>query len=333
MSDFIAACVCLVLALAVVMLRKAYFNYPEFELKRRAATGDSFARAVYPAVAYGYEFRALLWLLLAVLSAVAIVLFDHIAPLGIDVILVIIWLGLAFSWLPNTRPTRANLRLAELLAPFFTWLLNWSYPAVKQLAKLQKHYRSEHTGVYETDDLRRLLQAQARQPDNRIPVEQLSRLAKLVEFERSSVGAYLKPWKDTLKLAPEDSIGPKLLDEMHRSNQSAFIVTKSKNSRVVNGILAKDRVGLNSSGKVADYMMSDFESISEDASIEQALAQFAHGSALLLVVLDKEEQPVGILTLKEALSELLLPEPVEEEKPATKDVPDQAQLEKVEVEE
>jgi CBS domain-containing protein len=82
---------------------------------------------------------------------------------------------------------------------------------------------------------------------------------------------------------------------------------------------------------VGDHMQSDVEYIHEDAPIEQALAQFARGTAPLLVVMDSDDQVVGILTLKEALSELLLPQAAAEPDAAEAEEPVTDNLEEVPV--
>ena len=308
MTDFIVSCAFLLLALVFVLMRKAYFAYPEHELKRRAASGDGFAHAVYPVVAYGPALRALLWLLMGISGATALVLLDQFAPLWIDAALIVLWLWLAFSWIPNSRPSEFSMHLALAAAPLFNWLLNWSYPLFKQFGKLQRLYEAPHTGIYEGEDLRALLQRQARQSDNRISATQLGRLGKLVEFEQAKVGDYFRPWKESLKLTLDEQVSPKLLDEMHRSQQSAFAVVKKSGSKDIVGLLTKDSVGLKSQGKVSDYLHENAEFIDEDGSIEDALKLFAFGGQPMLIVRDKDGEVSGTLGLKEALGALLAPD-------------------------
>ena len=136
MTDFIIAVICLVLALVVLMLRKAYFSVPIFELKRRAAANDVYAKRIYPLVAYGSAFRLLLWLLLAVFTAASLVLFARIAPVWFGIILVAILLWLVFSWLPNAGFSKFNRDLARLTVAPLELVLRWTYPVINYLAKL-----------------------------------------------------------------------------------------------------------------------------------------------------------------------------------------------------
>jgi CBS domain containing-hemolysin-like protein len=300
MHNLIAACICLAIALLMLILRKAYFNLPIYELKRQAKRGDHFAKAIYPAIAYP-AFRGFLWLLMVVASSMGLILLSRELPLWLAVIPAVIWMWLIFSWIPNRRIAKISYKTAQLMSPFFAWFISSTYPALKQLERLQRRYPPLHTKIYESEDLRMFLQRQARQEDNRISPAQLSRLFKLIDFESAKVKDFYRPWKQTLKLVPEDIIGPKLLDEMHKSKQNAFVVVKNKNSRQVIGVLNQATVGLHSEGKVRDHMENSIEVINEFNSIERAFNQFASGVSPVLVVTDQENEALGIITLKDAL--------------------------------
>lgn len=304
MRDLIAACVCLAVALVMLILRKAYFNLPVYELKRRARRGDDFAKAVYPAIAYP-AFRGFLWLLMVIASSAGLILLSRELPLWLAVIPAVMWMWLVFSWIPNRHIAAISYKTAKVMTPFFAWFVTNTYPGLKQLERVQKSYLPSHTKIYEGEDLRTFLQRQARQEDNRISPAQLARLFKLIDFESAKVKDFYRPWSQTLKFMPGDVVGPKLLDEMHKAQQSAFLVVKNRNSRQVMGVLNQSSVGLHSTGKVCDHMEEDVETINEHEPIEAAFSQFAASSTTLIIVTDKESEVVGVLTLKDALKALL----------------------------
>ena len=305
MDILFVALACLLLALLASILRRAYYDLPLYELKRRAAAGEKFAHAIYPAVAYP-SLRGLLGLMLAFFSALGLILLNRHIALVYGLIVASIWLWLVYSWIPNRPVAKVSRYIARLAAPFFIWLFSWSHPALKHLERLQKHYEPTHTQLYEIEDLRRFLRHQARQADNRISARQLMRLGKLVAFEEAQVGHFSRPWKSSMRLVETDTVGPKLLDEMHRSKQTAFAVTKHKNSHQIIGALSRDALSLESEGRVSDFMRTDIESIGRDEPVEAALMRFAHTSTPLLVVLDKENEAIGTLCLSDALDALLV---------------------------
>lgn len=308
MTDFIIAVIFLVLAVVVVALRKAFFALPVYELKRQAAAGDQYSKQIYPVVAYGETFRALLWLLLGIFVAVSLVLFDRLAPVWFGVILDGILLWLTFSWFPHARARKFNRQLALYAVPVFAWVLHYTYPIVKELGKLGRYYDQGHTGIYENEDLHQVLVRQELQTDNRISAVQLGRLRKFLAFETAVVSQYQTDWKNIMKLSADAPISPLLLDEMHQSGQTAFPVTKTKNSKSLVGILNRDDVGLKSDGRIADHMHSNVRYIKQDEPMESALAKFALSGQVMFVVINKAEDIVGALTLKDALGSLLAPD-------------------------
>lgn len=307
MSDFIIAVVCLLLALLVVVLRKAYFALPLYELKRRATRNEQFARAVYPVVSYDSSLRGLLWTMLGIFSAVALVLFARLAPVWLGIGLVAAWLWLAFSWLPNNKTTKLSQDIAVLVTPFLAWVLHHTFPVIQKLGKLSRYYGQPHTGLYESEDLHRVLTQQENQADNRIAVVQLGRVKKLLAFEAASVADYFRPWEEIVKLTAGEPIGPKLLDDLHRSGQTTFPVTKTKSNQELVGILNKEDVGLKSQGLVRDHMRLPPRTINQEETMESALAQFSLSGQVFLIVVDNDQQISGGLSLKDALSSLLLP--------------------------
>ena len=307
MIDFIIGLICLILAQLIIQVRKAYFALPLNEVRRRAIKGDKFYQTIYPVVSYSPTLRILLWIKLALLSSIALVLFARIAPIWLGVVLVLGWLALAFSWLPNSKISKSSIYITEFVTPFFAWFLNWSYPLVKELDRLANIYPNAHTGLYELEDLHQVLSRQSAQADNRISELQLGRARKLLSFENATADQYLKSWKSVMKVADSDLIGPKLLDELHKSGQIAFPVTKGSNQKQAIGVLYKDDIGINSQGKVSDYMHSPIKTVSEHEKIESVLAKFSLSGQNLFMVVNKAHDIVGVLSLKDALSSLLSP--------------------------
>ena len=304
MHTIIIVAACLLLAALALIVKKAYFALPSYELKRRAASGDKYARAIYPATAYP-ALRGLLFALSTVLSALGLILFARSSNLVYALVLSVVWLWLIYSWLPNRGVSNFSKQLAKSLSPFFIWLFSWAYPLLKQFERLQNRYKETHTDLYENDDLRSFLRHQARQEDNRISARQLMRLSKLVSFEETTVGHLARSWKSSFRLTESDIVGPKLLDELHRSKQQAFIVTNHKNSRHAVGVLSRDALSLESQGRITDFMLKDVGYIRSDESVESALSYFSSHVSPLLVVLDKENEPVGTLSLADTLNALL----------------------------
>ena len=88
---------------------------------------------------------------------------------------------------------------------------------------------------------------------------------------------------------------------------------KSDSGKELVGVLNKPDIGLNTQGKVGDYVRSPIRYIQEDETIESALAKFSLTGQILFVVINPKRDIVGYLTLKEALSSILSPDTLDSE--------------------
>ncbi len=307
MLDFTIAVIGLVLATLSMLSLRAFFGLPIYELKRRAINNDAYAKAVYPVAAYGPVLEAILWLVIVLAGGLALVLFDRLAPVWLAVGLLAVWLWMSYAWLGEMANSGFGRRITKLSAVFFGWILQWAYRPGKFLAGFLRSNRTKHTGIYESEDLYALLLKQETQADNRMTQLQLGRLHKLLVFETANVSHYMVAWNQVMSLHADEPIGPKLLDDMHKSGQTVFPVYASQKSKTLVGTLNRDDVGLKTEGTLADYMRTPVRYLSQDESMESALAKFALSGQTLFVVTAQDRKPVGILTLKDALGSILTP--------------------------
>ena len=305
MIDFIIACICLVLAWQVILLRRVYFSKPVYEVRRQATSGNGFARLIYPVVAYGPTVRASLWLLLGVLTAAALVILAKLAPVWLGIGLVAVWLWLAFSWIPNRRVGALSRQSARVATPMLVWFLNWSYPFMRHLEKLSGRYWPEHTGIYESEDLHRLLIRTAVQPDNRLSEQELKGLQQLLSFKTAKTLQYSRSWKRTVKVYEDEAISPKLLDDLHKSGQAIFPVLYSKAVPRPTGWLYWEDIGLDSRGAVKDHKRTPVRYINEKETLDKALAKFSLSNASVFVVVNEQRKITGVLNLKDVLEALV----------------------------
>ncbi len=301
MVNFIIGLICLIVTVGVILLRNVYFAIPKYELKRKAINGDNFAQKVYPLIAHGAIVRGFLWFLLVVFSALSIVLFNQFAPFWLAIILVILWLWLVFSWLPNRPPSNFSKIFALSMIPIVSEAINLIYPIVKKVEDRAGYYPIAHSGIYEVDDLRYLLARQLTQSDNRIDPKDIQRLERMLIINKVKVKEHTIPLANLLLLNGDDLIGPKLLDELYRSTQTCFLVSSSKSSHRLIGVLNKQDVGLSTQGKVRDFIHNSIIFINANDSMEKALTTFALHSCCLLAVTNQDKELIGTISLSDSL--------------------------------
>jgi CBS domain containing-hemolysin-like protein len=306
MNSYLAAIILLVLALGGVVVRKTYYYLPAHELKRRAGYGDPLASRLYPAVAYGESLRGLLWIWIGLTTAGGFVLLARVAPAWMSFIAVVVLLWVVNSWLPASRVTRIGAHLASAVTPVIVWLLNLLHrPLSRSTEMLQRRYTAPaHTGLFEREDLLALIEHQQHQPDNRVGEEELEIARRALSFSNYKVSDVLTPRKQVKTALAGDTIGPVLIDELHKNGQGYLLVRESAKGDFI-GLLAFKRLSIRSNGQVKNAMDKEIYYLHENDQLDQALHAFFKTNCPLFVVVNSSEEYVGIITIDSILRQLL----------------------------
>jgi CBS domain containing-hemolysin-like protein len=306
MIDLILAILFLAVAAVAVIIQKTYFYIPARELKRQAAHHVPLATVLWRAVAYGMALRILLWAFIAVGAGVGLVLLDHLMPMIIAMMIVAILLIYTFAWLPNTRLTSLGGRLTVWMTPAVVWLLEHSTVVLAWLQqRLRRHIIAGHTGLYERADLVELLETQKAQSDNRISTEDLTMAQSVLVFDTKQVRDVLTPRRVVKAISEDESIGPVVMDDLHKSGFSRFPVFSGSHDNIVGVLYLRDLVRTKASGAARQHMHHQVCYVHEDQSLGEALRAILKTHQQLFVVVNSFEEYVGIITLEDVLEEVI----------------------------
>jgi CBS domain containing-hemolysin-like protein len=296
----------LVLALAGIVVRKTYYYLPLPELKRQAEKRDPLASQLYRAVSYGNSLRGLLWMYIGLTSAASIIVLARVLPIWASLLVVGPLLWIAFSLIPATRITKIGAKLTATVTPFIAWLLNYVHPVLSRSADMveRRYIVSSHTKIFERDDLLELIERQQRQHDNRLSDEELEIVKRALSFSDYKVHDVLTPRKSVKTVLASDTIGPVLIDDLHKSGQDYALVREKPKGDFV-GSLAFQRLSLQTTGQVKDIMQSTVYYLHENDSLSEGLHGFFVTNYPVFVVLNSFEEYLGILTIENVLKQLL----------------------------
>ena len=306
MNDYILALIFLLLAAGGIVVRKTYYYIPLHELKRRAEKDEPFARRIYPAASYGGGLRVLLWLYIGLMSAASIILLARALPIWASLLIVGPLLWATFSWLPASRVTPFGARLTLIVTPPIVWLLNYVGPLLGRGADAAYQHRPAlaHTGLFERGDLVELIEQQQRQTDSRFNDDELEIARRALNFSEYKVHDALIPRKKIKTVLARDTVGPVLIDELHKNAQGYALVRETPKGDIV-GLLAFKQLSIESHGRVQDIMIPDVYFVHENDSLSQALHAFFDTHQPLFVVVNSFEEFVGVLTVEGILRQLL----------------------------
>ena len=304
--DLIYAAILLVLALAGVVVRKTYFYIPRRELKRQAEHHDKVAKQLYRAVAFGNSLRGLLWLYIGLTSAASFILLARVLHMWASLLIVGPLLWITFSLLLASRVGRVGTRLTMLVTPAIAWLLNYLHPLLSRGADVveQRYVMPDHTRLFERADLLDLIERQQNQADNRLPPEELEIAKRALSFDDYKVSDVLTPRKQVKTVLADAVVGPILIDELHKSQQEFVLVRETAKGSIV-GTLEYEKLGLQSTGKVRDFMDATVYYVHENDTLSEAVHAFFATNHPMFVVVNSFEEFLGIITVETILHQLL----------------------------
>lgn len=294
-----------------VLLYKTTRALPLNELRRQARTGrDGSAQSIYKLVSFGPSLSVFLWLIAGFSGAALLVLAAQTSWwLALVLVLLLSWLMLGHRFF--IQPGGWLWLIAGFIAGPAAAALSYLHPIFAPLGRFARGTRAaHHTKVYEKEDLLELLDLQAGQLDNRINGTELKIAKGALSFADKKVSQVMTPAKKVKWLAASESIGPMLMDELHKTGHIRFPVvkdaTKASERKVVGALYIRDLLhNLEKSGTVHDIMSGGADFIGESHTLHQALDAFLKSKQHLLVVVNNFEEVTGVLTLEDVLEQIL----------------------------
>jgi CBS domain containing-hemolysin-like protein len=309
MSGFIIALSLLGIALLALALQRTYSLLSAKELKRRARQKDPIADVLYKAVVYGASLRMLLWIVVVVSASGSFVLLSRAAsvPPILAFIVVMITIAYGFVWMPAHHATRFGVQIAVWLTPVITWVLSKLYPLLDRITTFVRRHRpiAVHTGLYERDDLLKLIELQKGQPDSRIAPDTLDLLSHVLTFGDKLVHDIAVPARMVRQVSADEPVGPIVIADLHDSGFSRFPVYDGKPGNIVGTLYLRDLISLKVTGKIRDVCQKNVYYVHEDHPLEQVLDAFLKTQHHMFVVVNNFEEFVGIITIEDILEQIL----------------------------
>jgi CBS domain containing-hemolysin-like protein len=294
-------------ALVSLSLLKSYRHVSLQELKRRAREGHKESKILYQAAAYGTSLGAVLWFLAGLSSGLFFWSLSGNLAGWLVIVIGAIFIWTLLVWLPTIRETRASLWLAVALAPALAWLLGYIHSFIERAMRIFiRHWpSSQHTGLYDTDDLLRLLEEQHDQPDNRISKMELAIASHALTFGSRLVREVMIPRRAIKMASADESLGPVFMTELHDSGHSRFPVYEGKKDNIVGTLFLRDLVKAKTGGLIKTIMRPEVYYVHEEQPLTDALQAILKTHHHLFIVVNSFEEYVGIITIEDILEQIV----------------------------
>ncbi|HET7827748.1 MAG TPA: CBS domain-containing protein [Candidatus Saccharimonadales bacterium] len=292
--------------LKCILLYKLYNSVPAVELKRLARDKNRRAASLYKAANYEAALFGLLWMA-GTACAAGLLIWSARTNWWLAVIISVITAYLVVC-LPAPRWDGPVGAVAALAAKYYAAGLSLLNPVLSRLGGWLAPARA-HSRLYEKDDLLELFSRQTKQADNRIAQSDLKIALGAITFGDKTVRSVMTPRRKLRLVKADETVGPMLMDELHKTGHSRFAVTndnpKSANPSLTGTLYLKDIISMQAGGKVKDYARKDVYYINEDSDLRQALNAFLKTHHHLLIVVNNFEEIVGVLSIEDVFEQII----------------------------
>lgn len=296
----IAVLLWVLMALVQTMRYRVETEVSEYELTRRANSADASAR---DALAYMKQVPLLEALRMVVFTLLG-VLFVTVLVTGLGVFsgVLIGAAGLLLAPLLQRAPWFCNvadksvlitrhyaLQAVHVLRPFLKWVRD-------------RDLNGRDARVYSTDELMDTID---RSPDV-LSADQIGQLRASLAFDTKTVADVMTPRSVIDTANVKDSVGPLVLDDLHKTGHSRFPVIDGDVDHIVGMLYLHDLIDLKSGHKtVKSAMNPKVYYIHEAKDLSHALHAFLRTHHHLFIVVNDYRETVGLLSLEDVLETLL----------------------------
>lgn len=285
-----------------------------FKLQRAATQGDKNAKRLF--AQYGMRYRLQATLLTCVaLSLASLIVLVHAEVHGpLSLVFGALLLILATVVLPLRFQGSALFWAAKLDTPL-NKLTSAASPIIKHLSIfLEQHDTTEQIKHATKKELQAMLESKDLTAGSDITPDEARMLRKVLTFSEHKIRDIMTPRRMVRLVTADDELGPVLLDELHKAGHSRFPVIsgEGKEPQFVGTLFIRDLALQKKVRKVSELMSPDVIYIHEEESVDKALRAFLRTRHHLFVVVNNFQEFVGVLSIEDALEEIIGKEIVDE---------------------
>ena len=289
--------------IALILLRSLRFRasgLSQFELNRRLASHDDSVRSIIDRE----RVLPLLGALQLLASGLVAVLLVALATLAYGVLLGAI-LSLPLLYLAEfvgtrQRAQKMTTRLLGRFEPQFLKLAETLRGLLTPLVSLRGMTSSQ--AFYSKEELSELIANDS----SILSADEKKLLQQGLKFESIKIGDVMTPRSVIDTVEVNETLGPVVLDRLHKTGHSRFPVIDRDLDHVVGMLFLHDLVPLDPKLKRArDGMSHKVYYVHQDRNLEHALHAFLRTKHHLFIVVNDFSEVVGLVTIEDCLEQIL----------------------------
>jgi Mg2+/Co2+ transporter CorB len=287
------------IVICVKSLKFPKSSLSQAELTRRNASGDQEAAYELWRNDLLPRLQGLRWLAETLVTFLSItILFQVLKP--VSAIIVSIIMLLASDILGRTKQIdRLTQRWAKQQEPqLLKRVERWNWVNVFRRGDIEQSIQ-----IGSRDELKSLIE---RAQTNVLSRDEQATLVSLLQFGSKKVADIMTPRSMIDSVDVKETVGPLLLDKLHRSGHSRFPVTDGDDDHIVGMLYLQELVGQKVVPEtVKKAMKKDVFYIGEGRDLEHALHAFLRSHHHLFIVVNEYRETVGIVSLEDVIETMI----------------------------
>lgn len=282
------------------------------ELKSRAKLGNTEAGLVYPLKVRGRELLVVLVLGYTFFAASFVLIIDRLMPGGafisvLALVISVILLVFITELLPRAYFSRHGLKLSASLAPFLEVLMNILQSPLKPLAKfLSRAQKSQLKTTYTSSEIINILEEQTKLKHDSVESAELAIVLSALKYGDKQIEDVMTPRKKIVALEGQELITTGVLSDLQKSGHNQIPVYTHDLDHVLGIInmyelVAKQRPNL----KAEDTADSNVAYVHANQQLDHVLNAFIKTGQHLMVVINENQNTVGIVTIRDILEQIV----------------------------
>lgn len=211
-----------------------------------------------------------------------------------------------FFIIPGYKTKGLSINIASSLSPIFISLLNKTKNYTKNLEKHLSSYQKNHNhhkSLSRAEILDMLNQQKDLSEGRTLGFELASAIKSIKVTSKKSVD-FMQKIEDIHLVGINESVGPILIDELHKSGRKTFLVNSPKHG-IIGTVLLRDLIDLKDGGRVESVYEPANEFLESDQDVREILELFADTSKNLFVVTDEDGEKIGALYIEDVIKALI----------------------------
>mgnify|MGYP000852082520 FL=1 len=274
------------------------------DLRRKARQGDAIATRVYRYRKDGYYLIFCILLGNVGVNTAMSILLGNMTNGVIGGLIATLLITMFGEILPQAIFTQRGYRFVR----HFFWLLDVIYvlfwPLAKPMSKLLNRWLGKETPqLYSHQELEQIIHEHAERSDSPVDYDESRIAAGALQFSKKTAGDLVTPMSEVFTVNLDDELDATLLAQIKHAGHSRIPV--QSDGTFVGLLYVKDLVGQELPLPVSQVYHDKIHDIDARSHLDTVLSRFIQTRSHLFVVVDPEDQQMGIITLEDVIEEIL----------------------------